>query len=144
MDNDPKEPKTMNLPDEVYKDCKKLLDPKYKWLTHRYQTEYPPFKLPDNPTEDIRKALSWLDTVNSESKGTDPGDDFRAANFRDEGTKVYRSNINVLTYLIDHKDPCVQNVLDQEVKLAVERWTELERSCHECRNMMRKLHYNYR
>lgn len=135
----------MSLRQIVFADCAKLLEPKYKWLTYRHQTRpYPPFKIPSDPSEDIKRALAWTDKVEEESKGTDQGDCYLAVQFRDEGTKVYRTNINVLNYNIAEKGEWFNENKPSadDVKLAVDRWSALEEACHECRDMMRALHNN--
>jgi hypothetical protein len=110
----------MSLRKKVFIDCAKLLDPKYKTIP----------KIPPDPTEDIKRALAWSDIVDKESKGTDPGDCFYAVKFRDEGSTVYRTNINILKGL---------NVPKNDKELATNRWESLIDACRKCRVIMRKL-----
>ena len=120
----------------VYTDCARLLDVKYKWLTdYGWYAPFPEFKMPEDPSTDIAKALAWKSRVEAESKGVDGGDDGFAVRFRDAGSKVYRSNINQVW----RNAPCAP-VADKE--LAVARWSALENACHECREMMNALHRN--
>jgi hypothetical protein len=128
---------TPNLPTLVYADCRKLLDPKYMWLEwyHRVPGPRPPFKLPADPTEDIAKVKAWKPVVEKESKGMDPGDDFRAVRFRDEGTNIYSYNYNTLKQQPECASPA-------DVQLALERWEELHQACGLCRRMMHALHNN--
>lgn len=132
----------MNLRLKVFEDCSKLLDNKYKWLTYyHYNTPYPEFKLPIDPTIDIKNIIKYEDIVNKESKGWDPGHCYYAAKFK-EGYKVYRSNINVLTSLNKDWPSNLIKPSDNDTKLAIERWMMLEDACHKCTNMMRQLHSN--
>lgn len=109
----------MSLRKRVFSDCAKLLDSKYKTIS----------KMPPDPTEDIRRALAWSDTVDKESKGTDPGDCFYAVKFRDEGTTVYHINKNLFQGLSDKN----------EKELVTNRLESLIDACYKCRVMMRKL-----
>ena len=120
----------------VYADCERLLDHKYKWVAnYGWYGTFPKFKMPEEPSVDIAKALAWIPKVEAESKGVDSGDDGWAVNFRDGGTKVYNFNRNNVW---KHAEGATK----EEKELAVARWTALQEACYECRRMMRALHYN--
>ncbi len=132
-----------SLKKAVFNDCSKLLNHKYKWLPYQYLNEpYPPFKLPEDPTKDIINALNWKDIVKRESKGRDGGDCYYAVQFRDEGTNIYTTNINILKYCINNNIWSCNKPSEEEVKIAIERWEQLIKACHECRTMMNMLHRN--
>ena len=95
--------------------------------------------MPDDPTADIASVMKWKPIVDQESKGTDPGDDFAAAKMRDEGDKVYSTNINVLTWEMKHTPGFVTK---DEFDLAIQRWEALQTACCDARLMMQMLHYN--
>jgi hypothetical protein len=128
---------------QVYDICKKIIDPKYKWITHRHASSpYPKFRLPDDPTEDIEEVMSLKPEVYKNSKGTDGGECFCAADFKDNGFKLYRANINGLMYLRKNWPSGIERPSDEEMDLAIKRWEMLERCSFECNIMMRKLRYN--
>ncbi len=135
----------MNLKKLVFSDCSKLLEPKYKWLFDRYQSEpYPRFKIPADPTKDISRISGWISIVIKESKGFDLGDCGHAIQFRDEGQKVYRTNIYALKESINEKGEWyIQNKpSENDVKISIERWLMLEDACYVSRKIMRALYLN--
>lgn len=135
----------MSLRQKVFTDCAKLLEPKYKWVTSTFNYDkYPPFILPHDPTEDIKNALAWKNIVDSESNGRDQGDCYYAVQFKDNGSKIYRININVLDYLNKNTNKRQDWIVpsDDDIKLASDRWWYLENACYECRKMIRDLYHN--
>ena len=132
----------MSLQALVIRDCKALLDVKYKWIPHRHGpvlNAATTFKMPEDPTEDVAVALQWLERVKKESVRVDWVDDYWAAAMRDDGVKTYMSNKNILTYQVE-ETPALAETID--VSLALKRWDELIPACHKCRWMIRALHYN--
>lgn len=123
--------------------CREILDPKYKWITYRHSSvPYPAFRLPEDPVKDIENALSLRDEVNKKSNGTDGGECWLAVQFKDEGFKVYRTNVNVLTALRKDWPSYLERPCDADIELALVRWELLEKACHECMMMMKRLKYN--
>lgn len=123
--------------------CRKILDPKYKWLTYRHWGgDYPPFKLPDDPKKDIEEALALKDEVYKKSKGMDGGECCFAAPFKDDGVKLYRSNINHLRAMREDWPSYLERPCDADIDLALDRWEWLEKASYECMVMMKKLIHN--
>ena len=126
-----------------YDICKKIIDPKYKWITHRHASSpYPKFRLPDDPTEDIEEVMSLKPEVDKKSKGTDGGECWMAAEFKDNGFKVYSTNVNILRYLRENWPSELERPSDEDMDLAIKRWEKLAKCSYECNVMMRKLKYN--
>lgn len=128
---------------KTYEICKKILDPKYKWLTYRHAASpYPEFRLPEDPTEDIENALSLKADVDKNSVGMDGGECWAAAEFKDNGFKVYSTNVNVLRSLRKDWPEYIKKPSDEDMDLAIKRWEMLSKCSYECNVMMRKLRYN--
>lgn len=137
--------KMSDLHSSVYNDCVKILNIKYKWIESRHPGQtYPKFKIPEDPTDDIKNILKWKNIVDKESKGTDPGEDAYAYQFKDFGFKVYLTNANVLSYLKDNKHQFIEenNITEEIYNTSMKRWKNLENICYECNKMLRKLRYN--
>ncbi len=128
---------------QIYDICEKIIDPKYQWLTHRHPlSPYPKFRLPDDPSKDIEEIMSLKPEVYKNSKGTDGGECRYAVEFKDNGFKLYRANINVLMCLRKNWPSYIERPTEEEMDLAIKRWEMLERCSFECNIMMRKLRYN--
>jgi len=134
----------------VFNDCRRrLLRPEYRWLTRQSLADpLPAFKVPEDPSADIKFVLAWKPIVENISNGMEMHDYRRSRVFRN-GQQTYKHNLDVMmlcanstAFVGSGDDQRVLDLLDPEVSLALHRWQALYEACHEARMMMWALAYN--
>ncbi len=142
----------MNIKHEAIMVCNNLINhKKYSWLkcyTHPSGETYfdhnntPDWKMPSDPSEDIKSVINLLPKIYEISIECDRGHDYLADRYREHGYKWYKKNINMLDYTIKNPPAGWKQPTQAEVALANERWDALIHTCHECTFMMQLLRYN--